>query len=85
MYVIYNHIINYLTPINLNYFYEFGFIADMMLVIQILTEVFLAMHNTLHIDLIFSTVEHTMRDINNSWLLHYIHVNKISFFFICLT
>ncbi|RHY32320.1 hypothetical protein DYB32_002638 [Aphanomyces invadans] len=53
-----------------------------MLVIQILTGIFLAMHYTPHIDLAFNSVEHIMRDVNYGWLIGYIHANGASFFFI---
>nr|ABF29492.1 apocytochrome b [Plasmopara viticola]ABF29495.1 apocytochrome b [Plasmopara viticola]ABF29498.1 apocytochrome b [Plasmopara viticola]ABF29501.1 apocytochrome b [Plasmopara viticola]ABF29504.1 apocytochrome b [Plasmopara viticola] len=80
--VINNHLIDYPTPINLNYFYGFGSLAGIMLVVQILTGIFLAMHYTPHIDLAFNSVEHIMRDVNNGWLIRYIHANGASFFFI---
>nr|AXC44119.1 apocytochrome b [Plasmopara viticola] len=80
--VINNHLIDYPTPINLNYFYGFGLLAGIMLVVQILTGIFLAMHYTPHIDLAFNSVEHIMRDVNNGWLIRYIHANGASFFFI---
>ncbi len=77
-----SHIINYPTPINLNYMWSFGSAAGICLVIQILTGIFLAMHYTPHIDLAFSSVEHIMRDVNNGWLIRYIHANGASMFFI---
>lgn len=80
--VINNHLIDYPTPVNLNYFYGFGSLAGIMLVVQILTGIFLAMHYTPHIDLAFNSVEHIMRDVNNGWLIRYIHANGASFFFI---
>lgn len=77
-----NHLVDYPTPINQNYFFGFGSLAGIMLVIQILTGIFLAMHYTPHIDLAFSSVEHIMRDVNNGWLIRYAHANGASFFFI---
>ena len=62
--IINNHLVDYPTPINQNYFFGFGSLAGIMLVIQILTGIFLAMHYTPHIDLAFSSVEHIMRDVN---------------------
>lgn len=47
----------------------FGFNALIMLVVQILTGIFLAMHYTPHVDLAFASVEHIMRDVNGGWLL----------------
>lgn len=80
--VIDSHIISYPTAINLNYLWSFGSMAGMCLVIQIISGIFLAMHYTPHIDYAFSSVEHIMRDVNNGWLLRYIHANGASFFFI---
>lgn len=77
-----SHIIDYPTPINLNYLWSFGSTAGLCLVIQILTGIFLAMHYTPHIDLAFSSVEHIMSDVNNGWLIRYLHANGASMFFI---
>jgi len=77
-----NHIIDYPTATNISYLYGFGSLAGLMLVVQILTGIFLAMHYTPHIDLAFSSVEHIMRDVNNGWLIRYAHANGASFFFL---
>ena len=77
-----SHIINYPTPINLNYMWSFGSTAGICLVIQIVTGIFLAMHYTPHIDLAFNSVEHIMRDVNSGWLIRYLHANGASMFFI---
>ena len=77
-----SHIIDYPTPINLNYMWSFGSTAGLCLVIQIITGIFLAMHYTPHIDLAFSSVEHIMRDVNNGWLIRYLHANGASMFFL---
>jgi len=79
-----SHIIDYPTPVNLNYFWSFGSTAGLCLVIQILTGIFLAMHYTPHMDYAFNSVEHIMRDVNNGWLLRYLHANGASMFFIVL-
>ena len=79
-----SHIIDYPTPINLNYMWSFGSTAGIALVIQILTGVFLAMHYTPNIDLAFKSVEHIMRDVNNGWLIRYLHANGASVFFIVI-
>jgi ubiquinol-cytochrome c reductase cytochrome b subunit len=76
------HIIDYPTPSNLNYFWSFGSLAGICLVIQIATGIFLAMHYTPHIDLAFLSVEHIMRDVEGGWLLRYMHANGASMFFI---
>ena len=77
-----SHIIHYPTPITLTYAWSFGSLAGICLVIQMLSGIFLAMHYTSHIDLAFSSVEHIMRDVNNGWLIRYIHANGASMFFI---
>jgi ubiquinol-cytochrome c reductase cytochrome b subunit len=55
--------------------------AGIFLVVQIVTGIFLAMHYTPHVDLAFLSVEHIMRDVNNGWLLRYLHANGASMFF----
>ncbi|MFC3229608.1 cytochrome b N-terminal domain-containing protein [Marinibaculum pumilum] len=72
----------YPTPKNLSYWWNFGSLAGICLVIQIVTGLVLAMHYTPHTDLAFASVEHIMRDVNYGWLLRYIHANGASFFFI---
>jgi quinol-cytochrome oxidoreductase complex cytochrome b subunit len=76
-----DHLIDYPTPLNINYMWNFGSMAGLFLVIQILTGIFLAMHYTPHIDLAFLSVEHIMRDVNHGWLIRYLHANGASFFF----
>jgi len=76
------HIIDYPTPINLNYLWSFGSVAGLCLVIQIISGIFLAMHYTPHIIFSFNSVEHIMRDVNNGWLLRYLHANGASVFFV---
>lgn len=71
-------------PSNINYLFNFGSLLVLVLVIQILTGVFLAMHYTPHIDYAFNSVEHIMRDVNYGWLVRYSHSNGASFFFICV-
>nr|AYR06625.1 cytochrome b [Renouxia sp.] len=77
-----NHLIDYPTPINIHYAWNFGFLSSMFLIIQIITGIFLAMHYTPHVNLAFASLEHVMRDVNYGWLLRYIHANGASMFFI---
>ena len=72
----------YPTPKNLNYFWNFGSLAGLVLVIMIVTGIFLAMHYTPHTDYAFESVERIMRDVNYGWLIRYIHMNGASMFFI---
>lgn len=73
---------DYPTPKNLNYFWNFGSLAGVTLVIMIVTGILLAMQYTANADLAFDSVERIMRDVNNGWLLRYIHMNGASMFFI---
>jgi len=79
-----SHIIDYPTPTNLNYFWSFGSAAGICLGIQIVTGVFLAMHYNPHVLSAFQSVEHIMTDVNNGWLIRYIHANGASMFFILI-
>ena len=73
---------DYPTPKNLNYFWNFGSLAGVTLVIMIVTGILLAMQYTANTDIAFDSVERIMRDVNNGWLLRYIHMNGASMFFI---
>lgn len=77
-----SHLIHYPSPINLSYAWSFGSTAGICLIIQLLTGVFLAMHYTPNIELAFGSVEHIMRDVNNGWVIRYMHANGASMFFI---
>lgn len=74
--------VEYPTPRNLNYWWNFGSLAGFALVIMILTGLFLAMSYTAHVDHAFLSVERIMRDVNYGWLLRYMHANGASMFFI---
>lgn len=63
--IINNHLIDYPTPSNFNYFFGFGALAGICLILQILTGVLLAMHYTPHINWAFNSIEHILRDVNN--------------------
>lgn len=76
------HVVDYPSPSNLNYFWSFGSLAGICLIIQIATGIFLAMHYTPHVDLAFLSVEHIMRDVEGGWFLRYMHANGASMFFI---
>jgi len=70
------------APSNISYWWGYGSLLGLCLVIQLASGIFLAMHYTAHIDLAFTSVEHIMRDVNYGWLLRYIHANGASMFFI---
>ncbi len=75
-------LIDYPTPKNLNYWWNFGSLAGIVLVIMIATGVVLAMQYTPHATLAFESVERIMRDVNYGWLMRYMHMNGASMFFI---
>ena len=68
-------------PINLSYQWNFGSLLAICLIIQIITGVTLAMHYNPSILEAFNSVEHIMRDVNNGWLIRYLHSNTASAFF----
>lgn len=70
------------TPRNLNYFWNFGSLAGLCLVVQILTGIFLAMHYNASTAEAFNSVENIMRNVNYGWLLRYMHAVGASMFFI---
>jgi ubiquinol-cytochrome c reductase cytochrome b/c1 subunit len=70
------------TPKNFNYFWNFGALATVQLLIMIATGVFLAMYYTPNTQLAFDSVERIMRDVNYGWLLRYVHAIGASMFFI---
>jgi ubiquinol-cytochrome c reductase cytochrome b subunit len=69
-------------PKNLNYWWNFGALASVVLVLMIVTGIVLAMQYTAHVDHAFESVERIMRDVNYGWLLRYLHMNGGSMFFI---
>ncbi|MEM9014018.1 MAG: cytochrome b N-terminal domain-containing protein [Pseudomonadota bacterium] len=76
--------VDFPTPKNLNYWYTFGAILTVCLVIQIITGIILAMHYTPHTDHAFQSVEHIMRDVEYGWLMRYVHQNGASLFFVAV-
>ena len=73
---------DYPMPKNANYFWSFGALATILLVVLIISGIFLAFHYTPHTEMAFDSVERIMRDVDYGWLLRYIHSNGASFFFI---
>ena len=81
---VYQFLVYYPTPQNINYFWNYGFMAGMFLGIQLISGIFLSMFYTPHIDYAFDSVQHIMRDINYGWFIRYAHSNGASFFFIVI-
>lgn len=76
------HQSEYRTPRNLNYAWNFGSIAGIALIIQIITGIVLAMHYTPNSHLAFDSVENIMRNVNYGWLIRYTHAVGASMFFV---
>ena len=82
--LIYKEYAAFPTPKNFNYFWNFGALAMVTLVIMMATGIFLAMNYQPNTALAFDSVEHIMRDVNYGWLLRYVHQNGASMFFIAV-
>ena len=74
----------YPAPKNLNYWWNFGSLAGLALIIMIVSGIVLVMHYTPHTTLAFNSVERIMRDVNGGWLIRYLHMNGASFFFMAV-
>jgi ubiquinol-cytochrome c reductase cytochrome b subunit len=72
------------TPRNFNYFWNFGAIATVMLVLMIATGIVLATNYTPHVLMAFDAVERIDRDVPQGWLIRDLHMNGASFFFIAV-
>ncbi len=80
--MVHHSAVEYPTPKNLNYWWNFGSLAGFILAVMILTGIFLAMNYTAHTSYAFESVERIMRDVNYGWLLRYLHMNGASMFFL---
>ncbi len=69
------------TPKNFNYFWNFGALATINLMVMIATGVFLAMNYDPSATGAFDSIQRIMRDVNYGWLLRYIHMNGATMFF----
>ena len=76
------HLGKYYAPKNFNFWYFFGSLALLVLVIQIVTGIFLTMHYKPDGELAFASVEYIMRDVDWGWLIRYLHSTGASAFFI---
>jgi ubiquinol-cytochrome c reductase cytochrome b subunit len=76
-----SYLIDSPQPSNLSYLWNFGSLLAFCLVIQIVTGVTLAMHYNPSVLEAFNSIEHIMRDVNNGWLIRYLHSNTASAFF----
>jgi len=76
-----SYVIDSPQPSNISYLWNFGSLLAVCLIIQIVTGVTLGMHYTPNVLEAFDSVEHIMRDVNNGWLIRYLHSNTASAFF----
>jgi ubiquinol-cytochrome c reductase cytochrome b subunit len=76
------HLAKYYAPKNFNFWYYFGSLSLVVLVIQILTGIFLTMHYKPDTGLAFGSVEYIMRDVDWGWLIRYMHSTGASLFFV---
>jgi ubiquinol-cytochrome c reductase cytochrome b subunit len=76
-----SYVIDSPQPSNISYLWNFGSLLAVCLIIQIVTGVTLGMHYTPTVLEAFDSVEHIMRDVNNGWLIRYLHSNTASAFF----
>ncbi len=77
-----DHLAKYYTPKNFNFWYFFGSLALMVLVIQIISGIFLTMHYKPDGAMAFASVEYIMRDVPYGWLIRYIHSTGATAFFV---
>lgn len=76
------HLSEYYAPKNLNFWYFFGSLALLVLVIQIVTGIFLTMNYKPDAAQAFQSVEYIMRDVSGGWLIRYMHSTGASMFFV---
>src|SRR5512147_1577461 len=77
-----SHLSEYYAPKNFNFWYYFGSLAMLVLVIQIVTGIFLVMHYKPDATLAFGSVEYIMRDVSGGWIIRYLHSTGASMFFV---
>ena len=84
-----DHVGQYYAPKNFNFWYYFGSLALLVLVIQIVSGIFLTMNfkpdgttNAYNLPVAFTAVEYIMRDVSGGWIIRYMHSTGASFFFI---
>jgi ubiquinol-cytochrome c reductase cytochrome b subunit len=78
------HLSEYYAPRNFNFWYYFGFLALIILILQIVTGIFLTMHYKPDTALAFASVEYIMRDVPWGWLIRYLHSTGASAFFVVI-
>nr|QDP18122.1 cytochrome b [Chrotogonus sp. TAMUIC IGC OR284] len=82
--IINNSLIDLPSPTNISFWWNYGSMLGLCLIIQIVSGLFLTMHYTPNIEMAFSSIIHICRDVNNGWLIRTLHANGASMFFICI-
>nr|WEP24795.1 cytochrome b [Idioscopus sp. 'myrica'] len=77
-------IIDLPAPVNLSYWWNFGSILGLCLMIQLISGILLSMHYTANIEMAFNSISHISRDVNYGWLMRTIHSNGASLFFMMM-
>lgn len=77
-----NNFINLPTPINIRYFWNLGFILGISFLVQLISGLFLSIHYCPRTKYAFQSIIHIIQNVNHGWLIHNIHLNGASLFFI---
>ena len=84
LFIIESHLQSYPCPININYFWNIGFLLGISIVLQLITGILLALHYTPDINYSYYSIMYIIRDVYYGWSLRYIHSNGASFLFTVL-
>lgn len=71
-------------PMNISYWWNFGSLLGLFILIQIISGILLSIHYCPNIEFAFSRIIHIIQNVNQGWLIHNIHVNGATIFFICI-
>lgn len=79
-----NSLLKLPTPTNISYWWNYGSLLGLFLTIQIIRGFILTIHYCPNINIAFNSIIHIIQNVSNGWLIHNIHINGASFFFICI-
>nr|WLN31354.1 cytochrome b [Formica candida] len=77
-------LMNLPSPVNISYLWNFGSLLGLFLMIQIISGFFLSMHYCPNTNFAFLSIIHIIQNVKLGWLIHNIHINGASMFFICM-
>ena len=77
-----SQLISYPCPSNISYLYNYGFLLNICIILQIITGIYLSIHYISHISYSFFIIKHIIHDIYNGSILRYLHSNEASFTFL---